>query len=345
MPTNAAEDLSVGSPGRDISALLKESSSTSYHQGVDPLELINHFFQTTQLLWMGSPQCQDLLQQYTPRLALGSSFLLHAMLAFSAYHLAVLRPEQRQHKIAGELHYSLALQSYGQALDDESVDADALFACCLLLTMLSFEHLSNDLDDGDNPKSQKSLALDTVGIRFIGGPRILAEAFTRRSMLNQGLWKPLTRHCEEYLIANDNILAGVPGASRSMAGLEAVCRGNEVSGPFETALTSLRLLMQCYVSDRQEMVECTFGFAIKLDHRFLRLVEGNAPKALLVMCYWYALVMQVNQWWACRTAQIEGIKLLRSLRDTADFTIQGLLDFPAELLNAQLEIFQTPIPL
>lgn len=343
MPTDAARAPSVRSPNPDTLPLLNELSSPSYHRGVDPLELLNHFFETTSPLWMGSAQCQDLLQQHTPRLALGSSFLLHAILAFSAYHIAAFCPKQRQHEIAAASHYGLALQSYRQAIDEESVDADALFACCMLLTLLSFKHFSNDLRNGDIPKSQKSLAFDTLSLRFIGGPRILADAFARRSMLDQGLWKPLIRHCEEYFVKNDDMFAGSPGAFQSMTGLEAVCRGDEIDGPFDTALTSLRILMQCYVSDRQKMVDFTFCFAIKLDPRFLRLVEESVPKALLVMCYWYALVVQVDQWWARRTAQIEGMKLLCYLRDTKDFAIQSLLDFPTELLNERLSTIQTPV--
>lgn len=265
------------------------------------------------------------------------------MLAFSAYHIAALCPEQRLHEIAAAWHYSLALESYRQAIDEESVDADALFACCMLLTLLSFKHLSSDLSNDDNPKSQKSPAFDTVGLRFIGGPRILADAFARRSMLDQGLWQPLIRHCEDRFFKNDGMFAGSSHASQSMAGLEAVCCSDEIRGPFDTALQSIRLLMQCYSSDRPKMVEFTFCFAIKLDPRFLRLAEERVPNALLVLCYWYALVIQVDQWWACRTAQIEGLKLLRYLQDTANIAIQPLLDFPAQLLNVQSSTSQTHI--
>ena len=343
MPTNDGRAQLIRTPNQHVSALLGKLASTSYHRGVDPLELLNHFVQTTEPLWMGSAQCQRLLQQNAPRVALGSSFLLHAMLAFSAYHIAAIRPGQQPHEHAGALHYSLALQSYRKALDKKSADAEALFACCMLLTLLSFKHLSDDLYDDDTSKRQQSLTLDTVGIRFIGGPRILIDALARRSMLDQGIWEPLTRNCKEYLVKNDDMLVGFPGASQSMAGLEALCRSDEVSSPFHTALMSLRLLMQCYVSCKHKMVEFTFCFAIQLDPRFLRFIEESVPKALLVLCYWYALVAQVDQWWAHRTAQVEGLKLLCYLQDNADLAVQALLVFPADLLNAQSSTMQIPI--
>lgn len=294
---------------------------------------------------MGSAECQCILQQYTPQLALGSPFLLHAMLAFSAYHIAASCSEQQRYKIAAACHYSDALQSYRLAIDDEGVQADALFACCMLLTLLSFKNLSSDQCIDDVSTSQKSFALDTVGIRFIGGPRILGDAISRQSMIDQGIWKNLFRYCAKRFVESDDVFAGSLSASQAMAGLEAVCRSDEINGPFETALTSLRLLMQCYISDRHKMVEFTFCFAIQLDPRFLRLVEEAMPKALLVICYWYALVTQVDQWWACRTAQIEGIKLLGYLRDTVtgDSAVQALLGFPAQLLNSQSSTTQTPI--
>lgn len=333
----AARAQSVRSPDPYVSALLNELPSTSYHRGVDPLELLNHFFQTTDPLWMGSAECQRILQQYTPQLALESSFLLHAMLAFSAYHIAASCSEQQRYKMAAACHYSAALQSYRRAINDESVKADALFACCMLLTLLSFKNLSSDQSNDDVSISQKSFALDTVGIRFIGGPRILADAISQQSMIDQGIWKSLFRHCAERVVDCDDTVASSLSTSQAMAGLEAVCLNGEINGPYETALASLRQLMQCYISERHKMVEFTFCFAIQLDPRFLRLIEEAVPKALLVICYWYALVMQVDQWWASRTAQVEGIKLLRYLRDnvTRDSALKALLDFPARLLNSQ----------
>jgi hypothetical protein len=114
-------------------------------------------------------------------------------------------------------------------------------------------------------------------------------------MLDQSLWKFLTRYCEDHPAENDDMLAEFPRASQSMADLEAVCRGDQINGPFDSALSSIRRLMQCYVFKKHEMAEPTFNFAIKLDRRFLRFIEEGVPKALLGMCYRYALVMQVDQ--------------------------------------------------
>ncbi|OBT63438.1 hypothetical protein VE03_07132 [Pseudogymnoascus sp. 23342-1-I1] len=202
------------------------------------------------------------------------------MLAFSAYHIAVSCSEQQRYSTAAACHYSVALQFYRQAID-ENVQADALFACCMLLNLLSFKNLSSDQCNDDVSISQKSFALDIVGIRFIGGPRILADAISQQSIIDQGIWKDLFRHCPEHVVGSDDMLASSPSAFQAMAGLEAVCRSDEINGPFETALTSLRLLMQCYISDRNRMVEFTFCFAIKLDPRFLCFVEEAMPKALL----------------------------------------------------------------
>ncbi|KFY94537.1 hypothetical protein V500_03183 [Pseudogymnoascus sp. VKM F-4518 (FW-2643)] len=109
--------------------------------------------------------------------------------------------------MAAGCHYSDALQSYRLAIDDESVQADALFACCMLLTLLSFKNLSSDQCINDVSTSQKSFALDTVGIRFIGGPRILEDAISRQSMIDQGIWKNLFRHCEKRFVESDDMFA------------------------------------------------------------------------------------------------------------------------------------------
>lgn len=53
---------------------------------------------------------------------------------------------------------------------------------------LSFNNLSSDQCNDYVLVSRKSFALDTVGIRFIGGPRILADAISLQSMIDQGIW-------------------------------------------------------------------------------------------------------------------------------------------------------------
>jgi len=75
---------------------------------------------------------------------------------------------------------------------------------------------------------------------------------------------------------------------------------------------------------------CLFmKFIGNLSPMFFKLLEDNDPKAMLILSYWCAISIQLDQWWIVRSATVECRRLCACLEDDSDPRIRDLLVFPA----------------
>lgn len=338
-PTTAESIELLSQRAKTLTEGSASSNQVQVDQSVDPKGLLDHFVTFTDYLWMGSLVCQDLLQRHAVRLALDSTCLLHAMLSISAHHLAAQAPVNQQHyRFAGVMHYGLALQSYSASLgsETESTDIDALFSCCLILTLIAYANLSAEAIDASTSYSNGGLSLDIAGIQAISGFRTLEEAFASKHVLETSIWKPIIWKCLQNREAFDGA-SNIPSVPpNTLAGLKRLYyegQQGSIASPYEAPLKSLYVMMQ--FDNSPDILSVTFCFNMQLDAPFLQRLREKDPKALLLLCYWHAIIVQVDQWWAHDTAKSEGLKLLDYLRDTPDPPIQALLKFPSERLGVR----------
>jgi len=118
--------------------------------------------------------------------------------------------------------------------------------------------------------------------------------------------------------------------------LERFCKADKrattLEGVYDAVLSSLRHLILSEVGD--DMISTYCSFTKGFDSQFLSLLEINDPKALLLLCYWYAIGARIGQWWMVDSARLDGIKLLNFLRENPSTDIQGLLKFPSVSLES-----------
>jgi hypothetical protein len=76
-------------------------------------------------------------------------------------------------------------------------------------------------------------------------------------------------------------------------------------------------------------------FLERIDDRFQRLLEEKDPRALLLLCWWYAKVCVYDGWWLCRRAVIEGRAICIYLDNhcVGDKRYQELLRFPRNVFS------------
>jgi len=328
---------------RNVTRLLEEADFLSpefenpLYTGTDALELFDHFMETTDELWIGPPQCLRILREHGPRLAMSCPYLLHAMLSFSAYHLSFLHPGARKYSISSTLHYDRSLKSYSTTLQDhlESTDSNGLLACSMLLGMIAFRNISvNGPDLQTSPDPENSLA-EFSGLQFISGISLLKDIPSLGSTLDSKIWQNALMGCGEGSLDDVETSDTSSNASKIMDSLEQLCEceftqfTNE--GPYVKALNALGRFMQLEID--HDKIGKLFMFIRDLDPRFVRLLERKEPKALLLLCYWFALLSQIDQWWIIESARNEGLKLLNFLGVVENPSIQDLLRFPAELLQ------------
>ncbi|OBR06943.1 Fungal Zn binuclear cluster domain-containing protein [Colletotrichum higginsianum IMI 349063] len=108
---------------------------------ISDLELMHHYTSVSYRTFSHSSEAQKALQYDVPREALSYPFLLHQLLAFSAYHLAYLQPDCRHaYLMQAAQHQNDAINGMrGTLLGTISpINCHALFASSIFLTLSAF---------------------------------------------------------------------------------------------------------------------------------------------------------------------------------------------------------------
>lgn len=71
------------------------------------------------------------------------------------------------------------------------------------------------------------------------------------------------------------------------------------------------------------------AFAGELPNSFVRLLDERDPRALLILCYWSALLSQLDFWWVIESAHTVCRELCAYLDKVPDQRVRNLLQFPA----------------
>ncbi|KDN69737.1 putative fungal Zn binuclear cluster domain-containing protein [Colletotrichum sublineola] len=125
-----------------FSRFLTDLNKTETASGwISDLELMHHYTSVSYQTFSHSSVGQKALQYDVPREALSYPFLLHQILAFSAYHLAFLQPECRHaYLMQAAQHQNDAINGMrGTLLGTISpANCHALFASSIFLTLSAF---------------------------------------------------------------------------------------------------------------------------------------------------------------------------------------------------------------
>ncbi|KAK2029027.1 fungal Zn binuclear cluster domain-containing protein [Colletotrichum zoysiae] len=125
-----------------FSRFLTDLNKTETASGwISDLELMHHYTSVSYQTFSNSSVGQKTLQYDVPREALSYSFLLHQILAFSAYHLAYLQPECRHvYLMQAAQHQNDAINGMRGTLlgTITPTNCNALFASSIFLTLSAF---------------------------------------------------------------------------------------------------------------------------------------------------------------------------------------------------------------
>ena len=293
-------------------------------------ELLSHFIKTGSE-WVGSPECQRLMQKHANQLVLKASYIQHAILAFSASHIAYLHASEKRYTakkytFAASFHYQRSLQQYNSHLGTSwnVADINEIIGCSHLLTMLAFAslHLGNGSDG-------------FTWLRAMRGVPTLWSTNNLGAHLKKSIWHTVCDESHEGLYGmscSHTEFSGedFPGSKICVA-LNKLCaaQGNlsTFQNAYEGPLHSLCQLMT--LDNNRDKIGRYIYFIGSLPEAFLLLLDKNDPIALLIICYWCAFFSQINQWWITRSALVECERLCRYLGELPDPQIDPLLQYPA----------------
>lgn len=288
------------------------------------LELLDHFTKEAGP-WIGSPECQRMMQQHGLQLSVEAPYLMHAILAFSASHLNFLHPTERKYRIAATLHYDLSLALYSAQIRNgiDACNADAILGCCFLHTMLAFQNVQS--------AEQVESGNELTWLRTMQGTAILRSNI-HPHLDDTSIWHrvAIESRGEEEFFCN-HIESEISWASTTSKALHRLCEmeleSSVQENPYEKPLSRLCLLMQCDIG--QDKIGMFMSFIGRLPPNFVQLLDGNDPRATLILCYWCALLSQIEQWWIVRSATVECARFCAYLDTIPDEMVHDLLRFPA----------------
>lgn len=117
------------------------------------MELIHHYTSETWRTFPRSQELERIWQVQLPKLAFGSTFLMHQLLALSASHMAYLTPDRRTALcVRASQHQNSAIQGLRQLLPNITTkNCDALFATAGMLPLYAFAASSEPANQHGRP--------------------------------------------------------------------------------------------------------------------------------------------------------------------------------------------------
>jgi hypothetical protein len=314
------------------------------HRLTDPIykrehaiTLLDHWYQTSES-WIGPPILQKLMQQHGVRMGLEAPFMLNAILAFSASHMALVYPKDYKFQVAASLHYGHALGSYSSQLSQlVEHHADYCFGSCFLLTMLIFFNTTQALI-GKTPKKE---AQDLGWVKIMSGINVLSRDANFQIYKDESIWKPIfdehnARESQISTPLNFQLPLGMPEWVIPLMNLfesDDMMMINQAN-PYQTPVQNLIYLATL------EQESLNIGnfllFIEKLSDPFIQLLQEYNDGALIILCYWCALFSGIDQWWIHESAKQHCRFICERLSHTSDHRIQSLLIFPAQKCNYEL---------
>ena len=323
---------------------------------IHALDLLDHWLETNDA-WIGITNCQKVMKQSALKIGLerDAPYLVHAILAFSACHLNFLHPDDSKWAIASVLHYSEALNLYVRQLqdNDDRENSDQMIGCCTLLEMMAFWNLSKpasdwteELDLTDNLAGD--LADDLAALRTMRGscflrgtPGLYSDGPESiwRSVYNNDLCFHEAREDEIFEIDSRAVLpSGLNCAT--IESLESLCNvgGGTMSknNIYHIPLQRLKRLMTLQLD--RESIGWFMQWAGRLPMEFVQALESQDERSLLVLSFWAALFLQIDQWWIGQTAKSQCLRICEHLERQTIPDISALLEFPSQSCGARMNI-------
>jgi hypothetical protein len=305
--------------------ILKPPSNLPIPINGNESELLDYFIGTNGE-WIGSPECQRLLQKHARQLVLNAPYIRHAILAFSARHLASSHASQKRYAVDASFHYQRSLSLYSSHLQKSFnvAEVNEIIGCAHLQTMLAFEN-SHSRDDGEG----------FTWLRAMRGVPALWGTGNLKAHLKDSIWQTVCDESHgginEALRSHTEPDGEGSWSSRTYVALKKLCDAHgslsTVENTFREPLRSLYQLMN--LANGRDKIGVYVFFIGSLSESFLQLLERGNPEAILIICYWCALFGQIDQWWITHSAVVECQRLCRYLNTGSNPQIHDLLQFPA----------------
>lgn len=297
------------------------------------LELIHHW---TVEAHYGLSQRKDIChawQREAPQQAVVHTYLMHEILAFTAFHKAYKNIEQRPYYYACGIHHQdAAIRGIRQMLHNVTpYEAPAIFATSTLLTLSVFASTGFEARFPETAESTSAID-DILNIFHLMQGMGSMLSIARQHVLNSFI-APMIRRSSEPIPAQPLLQTLEQQLPVLVAFIESKC---DLAEPERVAylesIACFRLAFELAsgeTTDNREL-RFLFGWPLNLKPAYLSYLRERRPGALAVLSHYvtFFLIAEPKHWYV----EGWGDRLMRACRDNVDPSwmpaIQWAMSFP-----------------
>ena len=297
-------------------------------------ELMHHY--TTVMYQLGARDAVvHLWRFYIPQQAFKHSFLLHGLLAFTALHLAYLKPHDSPRYLSlGDKHQAIALESFQSILssnaDPDPDMADALFALSATLSLSSMARsCALSANTTMNMDDIAELFIMTKGIQNM--IRLSSEHIRRGPMATMLEYQTRPEGTETELPLPVSVHFEALRQILVMYGLDP-----EALEDCQSALTQLEEIYKNII-DFAPVVDIEIGdisrWQVHVSMGYVRLIQVRNQPALIILAYYAAAITAIHTaWYIHNWAEYA----LRGISQSLNNSMQHLIEWPLEQLQNKM---------
>ena len=297
-PRRSSFNSSPGQSGEDSKSETPKNDAVPRDEWVTDLELMHHFTATTYKTLTGSQRAHHVFKEEIPRIAVRYPYLLHQILAISAFHIAYLRPESRsKYALCGSQHQAHGMAGMREALSKDMTESNN-YALVAASSLLMFSLFASRLNEDQRAESSSHLhsMLDFLAV-FRGTAALDMFAVEHlQKFPSQDFYDPTMPGIEEH----DPLL--LPSMRMNLGRIRSqihACSGDTLE--FKNILDSgLGCLLDCtqnmpgsslFTSPQQRIL---YLWPLMVSNEFLDLMRKHTPPALVVFLH-YCVILQLTE--------------------------------------------------
>ncbi|KAI9724517.1 MAG: hypothetical protein M1812_000585 [Candelaria pacifica] len=259
----------------------------------DDFELLHHYTTSTCLTFAMTPVLENLWSKTVPQEAFAHDFLLHGILALSAFHLSYLLAERKAHYGSlAKQHYSLSISSFRKELQDPSSEAGgALLAFSIIAVVATFANSSTVISPVEG-RANGALD-DLIGVAALqrGVPAIVGAM--QGSVRQKGILTPIV---EAWMTpaADFELPDGVQSALQR---LEETCRGASPDGTegYSAAIDHLRTAFRRALTKGSRLL--ALEWFISLSDGFISAAKAHDRAAVTILAHFGVILHYCRDFW------------------------------------------------
>ncbi|KIX01246.1 uncharacterized protein Z518_08971 [Rhinocladiella mackenziei CBS 650.93] len=345
-PTTAALSSEYTLGIHVFATVIARFTNASIRNGSSPNSLahILRHFEHAGCRTLSSYTGQRILHDDVPSMLTSYPFLMHAVLAFSAFHLRYLAAKHHNRlndtfygplTLTSSYHSQRALELYGECIQSyrsidpstsgSALEMDALFAACIILTSLFYHY---DIDFHSHSLQSTSTIISwtiTNPIPIPFGTRFNpcydpqktnhnvdwlinvtgVSILLQQMHFQENVWK--SKWLPFFLEASPEHASGPAAADHhqyALPYLYAFVRDSPLASIYAPALTVLRPLLSLDPTDLSNFSPL-ISLPGRLSPHFINLMRQQDPAAVLLLGYWFGILERVPHWWCSERGKVE----------------------------------------